>query len=363
MTTNVQLPVQTGAVQRFLRLLAALIAVTLPNFPSAVAQDCAECMGNLAPEAPEMAAEWSIKKQVNEVNVFFVAAEGKQLVGDLSSNDITVRDDNKAPAAILGFHTERDLPLRVGLLIDTSDSLNSRFRFEQAAAAEFLRHTLGQTGDQGFVMGFSDHSHLIQDLTHDPDLLGQAVRRLKIGGGTALYDAVAASCRKLRQADGAIVARVLVILSDGQANAGDLRLEDAIDVAQRSEVTVYTISTHHPTAPMESEDPNAVLGNQNLRKLAEQTGGRVLFPGRAKEIGKAFTKITEELRSRYSVSYRPADFTNDGRYRKIGIEARKAGKKLHVRARKGYYARATSSDMIDSSLENSKMLSALPPKH
>lgn len=349
---------QADVVHRFLHLLVALTAVTLASFPSAFAQDCANCMFDTAPNGPETAAEWSIKKQVNEVNVFFVAVQDKQLVADLSANDITVRDDNKPPAAILGFRTEKELPLRVALLVDTSDSLNARFRFELAAATEFLRHTLSQAGDQAFVMGFSDHPKLMQDFAHDPDLLGQALQRLKLGGGTALYDGVAASCRKLRSADGNAVARVLVVLSDGQNNAGDLKLEDAIDIAQRSEVSVYTISTHPQVAPMEEDDPTAVQGNKDLRRLAEQTGGRILLPTRTKEIAQAFAKITEELRSRYAVSYRPADFSNDGRYRKIRIEARRAGKKVQVRARKGYYAREQSPGE-DSSADTTPQVSQL----
>ena len=133
-------------------------------------------------------------------------------------------------------------------------------------------------------------------------------------------------------------------------------------MAQRSEVTVYTISTHPPRVPKELDSPFAIAGNHNLRRLAEQTGGRVLFPTSPKQIGRSFDKITEELRSRYAISYRPADFSNDGRYRKILIKARKAGKKLHVRARKGYYARATSAEIADSA-ENSNLVSTLPEKH
>jgi Ca-activated chloride channel family protein len=138
-----------------------------------------------------------------------------------------------------------------------------------------------------------------------------------------------------------MVARVLVILSDGQNNAGDVSLERAIDAAQESEVTIYAISTNYRTLSR-VRDPDIDQGNSNLRKLAEQNGGRVLFPGSPKEVAKAFVKIVEELRSRYVVSYKPADFTLDGRYRTIKIEARRAGEKLEIRARTGYYARVAS---------------------
>ena len=347
-----------AGLSRISRLLVAIAAVSLGISTRAAAQDCAGCGFNTAAENAEMESEFSIKKQVNEVNVLFVAAQGRRFVRDLLGSDITVRDNNKAPAAILSFRTEKELPLRVALLIDTSDSLTSRFRFEQAAAGVFLRKSLSQASDQGFVMGFSDQEKLMQDFTHDSDLLAQAVRQLKIGGGTALYDAVRGSCQKLfRHPEEDVVARVLVILSDGENNAGTLHLEDAIDVAQRAGVTIYAISTHPPMIGYRDDGEE---GNRNLHKLAEQTGGRVLFPESPRDIGKAFEKISEELRNRYAISYRPADFSNDGSYRKIAIEARKAGKKLQVRARKGYYARPASN--LDESADSARaVVSALTP--
>jgi Ca-activated chloride channel family protein len=168
------------------------------------------------------------------------------------------------------------------------------------------------------------------------------VDQLKPGGGTALYDAVRAACQKLRNhAEQDMVARVLVVLSDGQNDAGVVSLERAIDAAQEAEVTIYAISTNYSTS-FGVPDPAADQGNSDLRKLAEQTGGRILFPHDPKQVAKAFAKISEELRSRYAVSYKPAAFTPDGRYRTIKIEARKTGEKLEIRARKGYYARAAS---------------------
>ena len=166
--------------------------------------------------------------------------------------------------------------------------------------------------------------------------------QLKPGGGTALYDAIFAACQKLRnRPEQDMVARVLVVLSDGQNNAGEVTLKRAIDAAQEAEVTIYTISTNYTTFSTE-RDLAADAGNANLLQLAEQTGGRVLFPSTPKDVAKAFAKIEEELRSRYAVSYKPSEFTPDGHYRTIKIEARKAGDKVEIRARKGYYARAAS---------------------
>lgn len=325
-------------LSRVSALFVFMAACTLVN--NTWAQDCKECALKSPAENTGLAPSWLIKKRVNEVNVFFVAAKGTRPVADLSVGDITVLDDHKPPVAILGFRTEKELPLRIGLLVDTSDSLTSRFRFEQAAASSFLRKALSRTDDQAFVMGFSDDQKLMQDFTHDSDLLAHGLKELRVGGGTALFDAVGTSCHKLlRHTAGGEVARVLVILSDGQSNAGMLHLKDAIDMAQRAEVTVYTISTH---APVEYDTELEKEGNDNLRKLAQETGGRVLFPGSLRDIDQAFEKITNELRYRYAVSYRPADFTGDGHYREITIKARKAGKTLRVRARKGYYAEPPS---------------------
>ena len=329
---------QFVALSRVFWFLIALNAVFFVTLTRAYSQGCTECVFS---ETPGIASQWSIKKQVNEVNVSFVVSQGSDFIRDLSKNEFTVRDDSKAPAAMLGFGTETELPLRIALLIDTSDSLNSRLGFEQEAASAFLRQTLSRIGDQALVMGFSDDQRLMQDFTHDSDSLAHGVEQLKLGGGTALYDAVNGSCQKLLQhQEQDAVARVLVILFDGQSNEGTMRLDDAVAVAQGTEVTVYTISTHPPVILGDEDDPVSVEGNKNLRRLAEQTGGRALFPRTSKEIMKAFEKIAEELRSRYLISYRPADFSDDGRYRTITIEARRAGRKLHVRARKGYYARS-----------------------
>ena len=135
---------------------------------------------------------------------------------------------------------------------------------------------------------------------------------------------------------------MLVVLSDGQNNAGKLHLSDAIESAQQAEVSVYAISTNYPHQLFQGHDLAASEGDTNLRQLAEQTGGRVLFPLGPRDVAKAFVKIEEELRGRYAISYKPADFTPDGRYRKIKIQARKDGRKIKIRARKGYYARVAS---------------------
>lgn len=335
-----------GDLDRFW-LLTALAAVFLVIFSSSQAQDCAHCGIPSALDAPVSIPEWTIRKQVNEVNVLFVAGRHGKSTGDLTQQDITVLDDDKPPVAILGFRTEPELPLRVGILIDTSSSVTSRLRFEQAAASTFLRHALNRDTDLAFILGFNDHIKLVQDFSSDPDLLSRTVGRLTSGGGTAIYDALNAACQKMQnRTEQGMVARVLLVLSDGQNNAGTLNLNAAIDAAQQGEVTIYAISTKYPSGWAYSKDLPGQEGNANLHKLADQTGGRVLFISRPQYLSETFATIDRELRNRYAVSYRPADFTPDGHYRKIRIEAQKGGKKLDVRARKGY--RATLALQPDS---------------
>ena len=319
--------------------------------PAGQAQDCPQCVASDPPEPPLPTGLWLLTTHVNEVNVLFIAAHKGKLMNDLSRDDISVRDDNKPPAALLGFRTEQELVLRVGVAIDTSSSLTSRFRFEQAAASAFFHQVLTQPGDLGFVMGFENYPTVTQDFVGDPNLLSQGVQRLKVGGGTALYDAVRTACQKMvHREEHDRVARVLVVLSDGQNNAGEVTLERAIDAAQEADVIIYTISTNYsyPT-PGDTGWDYVHAGENNLRKLAEESGGRMLRPQSPSEVAKAFAKISEEVRSRYSVSYKPANFAPDGHFRRIKIEAHRLGEKFEIRARKGYYARSASSLSADSS--------------
>jgi Ca-activated chloride channel homolog len=273
----------------------------------------------------------TIRARVNEVNVLFIATDkhGK-FVRDLTQNDFTILDDHKPPQAILNFKRETDLPLHLGLLVDVSGSVDSRFDFEQEAATSFLQHTLRPGFDKAFVEGFNTHTQLAQDFTDNVQLLATSVHRLHDGGGTALYDAIYHACKEkfLKDRSEHPVRKAIVIVSDGEDNQSEISKAQAIEMAQRAEVIIYAIST---------DDSGLVLrGDHVLEQLAEATGGRAFFPFKMKDITHSYAAIEDELRSQYVVSYKPADFDADGRYRSIEISTMK--KDLQVRARKGYFA-------------------------
>jgi Ca-activated chloride channel homolog len=273
----------------------------------------------------------TIKKRVDEVNVLFIATDkhGK-FVRNLSQTDFAVLDDHKPPQSIVNFRRETDLPLELGLLIDTSGSVRTRFDFEQEAASSFLQQAIRPNFDKAFVMGFNSVATVTQDFTDNAQLLATGVQRLQNGGGTALYDAIYRACRNklIKQDEDHPVRRAIIVVSDGEDNQSEFSEAQAIEMAQRAEVIIYAIST---------DDSGLILRGDNvLQQLADATGGRAFFPFKMKDIKNSFSAIDDELRSQYVISYHPADFEANGRYRPIEITALK--KDLQVRARKGYYA-------------------------
>jgi VWFA-related protein len=280
---------------------------------------------------PQAGAMLTIHKRVYEVNVLFIATDkhGK-FVRDLNQNDFSILDDHKPPQSILNFRRETDLPLHLGLLIDVSGSVHSRFDFEQNASISFLQHSVRAGFDKAFVVGFNQQSQLTQDFTDNVQLLSDGIHRLQDGGGTALYDAIYRACKDkfLKDRPDHPTRKAIVVVSDGEDNQSEYSRAQAIEMAQRAEVIIYAIST---------DDSGLILrGDKVLEQIAEATGGRAFFPFKMKDITHSFAAIEDELRSQYVVSYKPADFDADGRYRSIEISALK--KDLQVRARKGYFA-------------------------
>jgi Ca-activated chloride channel family protein len=276
----------------------------------------------------------TIRAKTNEVNVVFTVTDkhGRRIT-DLKQGDFHVVDDNKPPEEIRSFHAETNLPLQVGLLIDASNSVRDRFKFEQESAIEFLNQTVRPRYDQAFVVGFDATPEVTQDFTDQTEMLAKGVRELRPGGGTALYDALYFACRdKLLKASKATpVRRAIILLSDGDDNLSHVTREEAIEMAQRAETIVYTISTNVSG----TKGP----GDKILERIADATGGRAFFPFQIRDVTNAFAEIQDELRSQYAISYKPADFKADGHYRTIEIVANDR-KNFRVRSRRGWYATA-----------------------
>ena len=280
-----------------------------------------------------------LRASVDEVAVFFTATDHGKPVTTLTGADIGIQDDRKPPAAVLGFRNEAQLPLRLGLVIDTSDSIHSRFSFEQRAAINFLEKAVTEKNDLAFVVGVANSVLVVQDFTSDQKLISHAIDQLVPSGGTALWDAVAFAVDKLAmRPESEPVAKILVVISDGEDNSSSIPLKEAIKHAQHGEVAVYTVSTRDN----EAEDSSALLGDHSLQTLAELTGGAAFMPGSIHRLNGSLADLQQVLRGRYLVSYKPARFERDGRYRSIDITAQKDGHKLRVYARKGYYASVNS---------------------
>jgi VWFA-related protein len=285
-----------------------------------------------ASDIPADSITETIKKRVDEVNVVFTVTDKRgRFIKNLTQKDIRVLDDRKAVEKIQNFQSQTDLPLRVGLLVDASNSVRDRFKFEQEAAVEFLNQIVRHDRDLAFVLGFDTVPEITQDFTNDTGKLSTGVQMLKPGGGTALYDALYLACRDklLKRNDQLAVRRAIILLSDGEDNQSRVTRDEAVEMAQRAEVIVYSISTN--------VSGMVLKGDKVMQYIAEATGGRAFFPFKIQDVADAFSEIQDELRSQYAVAYRPPDFQMDGRYRSIEITAQ-TDKKLRVRARKGYFA-------------------------
>src|SRR5208283_1930559 len=283
------------------------------------------------PDNPENESVTTIKKTVEEVRVVFTVTDKHgHYIKDLKRDDFKVLDDKK-PAELRSFRSETDLPLQVGLLIDASNSVRDRFKFEQEAAIEFLNAVVRPRYDKAFVVGFDVTPEVTQDVTDNTEKLSIGIRALRAGGGTAMFDALYFACRDklLKQERTGPVRNAIILLSDGEDNASHVTREEAIDMAQRADAIVYTISTN--ISGMKGQ------GDKVLIRIAEATGGRAFFPFQLRDVSDAFLSIQEELRSQYALAYKPENFLADGRYRTIEIMA-PPGRALKVRTRKGYYA-------------------------
>jgi|ERR1035441_1049069 Ca-activated chloride channel family protein len=268
---------------------------------------------------------------VNEVNLIFTVTDKHgHYIPNLKQSDFALLDDQKAPAKVTSFHQQINLPLRVGIVIDASTSIRTRFQFEQQSATEFLLDILKASSDRAFVMGFDVTPTVTANWTNNLDALESGVNRLRPGGGTALFDAVYTACRDklLDVSRGEYpVRKAMVLISDGDDNQSRVRPDEAIKECERADTIIYAISTNWT--------PSRGKGDQVLTQMSEATGGQAFFPPSVEEMSNSFHEIESELRSQYALTYTPADFKYDGAFRPIYLYCN--DRRYQVRAKRGYF--------------------------
>ena len=301
------------------------------------------------PQSPQ-----KIIQVVNLVDVLFTVLNRRnKLVPDLQKEDFQIFDE-KFPQEIRYFSKQTDLPLRIGMLVDTSNSIRDRIKFEQDASINFLFSVLRRGRDEAFVMTFDDEPQVVQAFTGDAGLLRDQIMQTRAGGGTAIYDAIYEACQSQLshpprppgdQPD--VVRRVMILISDGDDNLSTHTRGEAIEMAQRTSVVIYTISTSTQWIQLSQTDPDKLAsrkthlteGDKILQDLADETGGRAFFPYHVDDLDQSFQDIGDELRNQYSIAYMPTNYVLDGRYHRIRIEV-PDHKGYQVNARRGYFARA-----------------------
>ncbi len=273
-----------------------------------------------------------IQVDVTRVSLLFTVTDKKgRFITDLDKNDFEIVE-GKRRQTISDFAAESDLPLRLGILIDTSNSVRDRFKFEQEASGQFIDSVMRTNLDKAMVVSFDTSAELVSDLINDTDKLTAAIRDLRPGGGTSLYDAIYFACRdKLSQDQPRYkFRRAIVIVSDGDDNQSRYTRDQALEMAQKADVVIYTISTNGITR-IESD------GDKVLRYFAQETGGRAFFPFKVEDLDQSFENIANELRHQYSLSYRPDPLKTDGLFHAIDVRV-KERKNFLVNVRRGYYA-------------------------
>lgn len=272
----------------------------------------------------------TIRVEVSRVPLLFTVTDKRnRFITDLEKDDFEVFDNN-VKQEIREFVRESDLPLRIGVLMDTSNSVRGRFRFEQESAIEFIRGVLADGNDRAFLVSYDTRAELMVDYTKDADELARGVRLLRAGGGTALYDAIYYACRDKLPEDQPLAQyrRALILIGDGEDNQSTVTRDMALEMAHKSETVIYAISTNRTGQKQ--------AGDNVLRYFADETGGRSFHPFQASDLEQSFADIANELRHQYFIIYSPTQFALDGSFHKIRV--RTNVKNTEVRARSGYYA-------------------------
>lgn len=290
-------------------------------------------VGQQQPTAVVPDNDETIRLDVTRVNLLFTVSDRRgRFVKNLTKDDFEVYE-NKKKQTIIELTAESDLPLRIGLLVDTSNSIRDRFKFELEAAGHFLESVIRKRQDLALVYSYDTEPQLVQDLTDDTELLGKKLRALRPGGGTALYETIFLACKDKLMKDQPMhkFRRAIIVIGDGDDNSSRYSRDQALEMAHKAEVVIYAISTNITRAETD--------GDKVLKYFASETGGGAFFPFKADDLLQDFENIANELRSQYSVIFRPEPLKTDGLYHPVQVRA-KQGKGLIVRVRKGYYAPA-----------------------
>jgi Ca-activated chloride channel family protein len=266
-----------------------------------------------------------------------VTDKNNRFMTELKEADFQVIED-KVPQAIISFNPLSNLPIDVAMLMDTSNSVKPKLKFERDAAYSFLETVLKYRQDRALFATFDSQVELHQDLTNRLDLLTKAIDKIKAQGGTKMYDAVYSVCEEKMMASTSIGRRrVMVVITDGEDTESERALDDAIDIAQRSETTIYVISTKAGGFFGVQAGTVDRKEDKDLKRLAEETGGRAFFTAEVIELEKSLTQITRELRNQYMIAYEPTNNNYDGKERKIEVRLPNH-KGLKVRTKTGYKA-------------------------
>jgi VWFA-related protein len=268
---------------------------------------------------------------ITQVNVLFTVSDKKgRFVTDLVQDDFEVIENQKKQV-IQTFAAESDLPLRMAMLIDTSNSIREQFRFEQQAAIRFIHDVMRGRQDRMLLMSFDSAPQLVSDLTADMASLEKGVNGMRPGGGTSLYDAIyfAAKEKLLLDQPREKFRHAMILISDGDDTQSRYTRDQALEMAQKADTVIYAISTN---ITRDEKD-----GDKVLKYLTEETGGQAFFPFRVEDLDQSFENIANELRHQYNIFFTPNPLKTDGLYHPVMVQV-KARKDLIVRARKGYYA-------------------------
>jgi Ca-activated chloride channel homolog len=270
-------------------------------------------------------AKPTISLRVQEVNIVLSVSHHGRFVPDLTAADIIILDNDHPPERITYFESDANLPLRIALVVDISDSVADALNLEKSALADFLKHHLG-VADLALIVEFNERAQTLLEPTNDFQQFKHAIRGVRKGGNTALYDAVAFAARELGKISDVTPSRhAIIVISDGQDNSSSMSLEAAAEAAQEDDATVYVLKVGDFIPP---EVENA------MKQLCALTGGQIL--GRLTENGIPFSKIEKDLRSQYLIGYIPANAGPDGTFHRVAI---KTSRELKLHYRQGYYAR------------------------